>query len=603
MKPNFIVIYTDDQRWDALSVVQKEQGAQSRFPWLQTPNLDRLAAEGTRFRNAFVVNSLCAPSRATLLTGQYGHVNGIVNNHTPFSERNVTVATLLKAAGYRTGYVGKWHMGSQRERPGFDFAASFIGQGRYQNCPFVVNGQDTPTQGWIDDVSTDYALQFVKESADKPFFLVLGFKTAHGPFEPPARHADDYATESARPVPNVGLAPIYAADRTSNPAPANLNRGYFRCIHAMDDCVGKLLAGIDDNTVVIFASDNGFYLGEHRLGDKRTAYDESLRVPLIVRLPKALGKPQVTDAMALNVDIAPTVLDLAGVPVPKAMHGRSLAPVLLGKTPPDWRKAFFYTYFFEQGFTAPTTQAVRTESAKLIRYPDHPEWTEVFDLKADPFETKNLASEPRAAALRKSLEDEFERQQKAIGFSIPPFADKPRAQATAPSGLVAPRNAWVLDWKESQRLDGTKPIRIASTPALRPNVGAWTVEATFTSEKPEGVILARGGERFGYSLHLEAGKPVFTVTSESKRSQISGTESVVGRAVVLTATITANKRLTLAVDGKEVASGPLHRFITSDPSNPMELGGDEGSFVTGSAKPGFVGILTRVRLYSGELKP
>ncbi|WP_395144469.1 sulfatase-like hydrolase/transferase, partial [Armatimonas sp.] len=534
-KPNIIVIYTDDQRWDALGVVQREQGSKGRFPWLKMPNLDKLAAEGTHFRNAFVVNSLCAPSRATLLTGQYGHTNGIVNNHTPFSESNATIATLLKSAGYRTGYVGKWHMGTQRERPGFDFAASFIGQGKYENCPFVVNGKDTPTNGWIDDVSTDYALQFLKESTGKPFLLVLGFKTAHGPFSPPPSHANDYASDTARPVPNVGLAPAYAPERKGAANASTLNRGYFRCLSAMDDCVGKLLAAIDDNTVVIFASDNGFYLGEHSLGDKRSAYDESLRIPLVIRLPKALRKARQVEQLALNVDIAPTVLELAGVPVPRAMHGRSLLPLALGKPPTDWRKAFFYTYFFERGFSIPTTQCVRTETAKLIQYPGHPEWTEVYDLKADPYETKNLATDNHFVELHAALEQEFERQKKAIGFEIPPFADKPGAADPAPSGVTAPRNAWVLDWKEARKFDGTAPVTIPSTPALRPNVGAWTIEVTLTAEKPEGVILARGGERFGYSLHLEGGKPVLTVSSANKRSQITAPESVVGRSVVLTA--------------------------------------------------------------------
>ncbi len=196
-RPNFLFIYTDDQRWDALSVVQREQGEKGRFPWLHTPHMDRVAAEGVRFRNAFVVNSLCAPSRASFLTGVYGYRNGIVNNHTPFPVENVTYASLLKQAGYVTGYVGKFHMDNQRgQRPGFDFSASFIGQGRYFDCPIEVNGQETPSKGWVDDVSTDYALSFLRTNREKPFALAVGFKATHGPFAP--RRAARMTTRAKR---------------------------------------------------------------------------------------------------------------------------------------------------------------------------------------------------------------------------------------------------------------------------------------------------------------------------------------------------------------------------------------------------------------------
>src|SRR3954453_12384425 len=168
-RPNFLFIYTDDQRWDAMSVVQREQGQQARFPWFQTPNMDRLAAEGVRFRNAFVTLSLCAPSRAAFLTGRYNHLNGVINNHTPFPENSVTHAALLRTAGYTTAYIGKWHMDGQRgQRPGFDYSASFIGQGKYMNCPIEINGKSTPTSGWVDDVLTDYAVDFIKEHREKP---------------------------------------------------------------------------------------------------------------------------------------------------------------------------------------------------------------------------------------------------------------------------------------------------------------------------------------------------------------------------------------------------------------------------------------------------
>jgi len=333
-RPNFVFIYTDDQRWDALGVVQREQGERARFPWFSTPNLDKLAAEGVRFRNAFVVNSLCAPSRSVYLTGRYSHHNGVANNHTPFPAENTatTWSNLLRQAGYATGYVGKFHHGQMPgQRPGFDYSASFIGQGRYTDCPFEVNGVNTPTTGWVDDVSTDFAIDFIKKSKEKPFAVVVGFKAAHGPFDPPPRLTDKYAGKEARPVPNQGLPPPYAGKftagkvKTATPEPkkkkaqakAKANgrtmlQGYFGCLAAVDENVGRILTTLDEqklapNTVVIFASDNGFYLGEHNLGDKRSAYDESLRIPLLVRAPMLgeAARGKLVDRIALNLDLAP----------------------------------------------------------------------------------------------------------------------------------------------------------------------------------------------------------------------------------------------------------------------------------------------------------
>jgi arylsulfatase A-like enzyme len=450
-RPNFVFIYTDDQRWDALGVVQKEQGERARFPWLTTPHLDRLAAEGIRFRNAFVVSSLCSPSRAAFLTGRYNHANGVANNHTPFPADAVTWSSLLRTAGYQTGYVGKFHMGGQSgTRPGFDYSASFVGQGRYTDCPFEINGQSQPTNGWIDDVSTDFAIEFLKRPREReqPFALVLGFKSAHGPFQPPPRLADKFAGQTARPTPNLDVPAAYAGkfelpNALAKPKPGkkkkakasgggNMLSGYFGCLAGVDENVGRVLAALDElklaeNTVVIFTSDNGFYLGEHRLGDKRSAYDESLRIPLLVRWPK-LGESargRVVDQMALNVDLAPTLLDLAGVKVPAEMHGRSWRPLLEAKddTAPPWRTSFFYEYFFERNFRIPTVLAVRTEQAKLIKYPGHEEWTELFDLKSDPYETKNLAADPAARELLATMQAEFDQQAAAVSYRVPEYAD------------------------------------------------------------------------------------------------------------------------------------------------------------------------------------
>ena len=455
-RPNFLFIYTDDQRWDALGVVQKEQGEAARFPWFQTPNLDRLASEGVRFRNAFVVSSLCAPSRAAFLTGRYNHHNGIVNNHTPFPTDAVTWASLLRGAGYQTGYVGKWHMNGQSgKRPGFDYSASFVGQGRYVDCPFEIDGQPTPTTGWVDDVSSNFAIEFIKQHQEQPFALVVGFKSAHGPFDPPQRLAEKYAGAVATRVPNYDVPAIYkgkfdggrpaqakgkkagkkggGAKKAKTPAGPidgpNKMRGYFGCLAAVDENVGRLLdvlneLKLSDNTVVVFTSDNGFYLGEHTLGDKRSAYDESLRIPLLVRYPGlgAAAKGKVRDHIALNIDLAPTILDLAGVDIPADMQGASWRPLLEGKRT-AWRLSFFYEYFYERNFAIPTTLAVRTATAKLIKYPGHDDWTELFDLKSDPYETKNLVGDPAAKDLLAAMQAEFDTQAKAVGFHVPEFAD------------------------------------------------------------------------------------------------------------------------------------------------------------------------------------
>jgi arylsulfatase A-like enzyme len=432
-RPNFLFIYSDDQRWDALGVVQREQGDRARFPWIQTPNMDRLAAEGVRFRNAFVVNSLCSPSRACFLTSRYSHLNGVANNHTPFAVDSVTYATLLRNAGYTTGYIGKFHMGKQSgQRPGFDYSASFVGQGRYMDCPFEINGTSTSTTGWVDDVSTNFAIEFLKKNQAKPFCLAIGYKSPHGPWEAPARLKDKYAAVEPKSVPNAGTLAPYRG-----PAPGKKGGGpalekvrdYFRVIAGVDENVGRLLATLDElrlaeNTVVIYTSDNGYYLGEHGLGDKRSAYDESMRIPFLVRYPKSGGKGKAVDGMVLNIDLAPTLLDFADVAVPKEMQGRSWRPLLEGRAV-DWRKAFFYEYFFERNYATPTVLAVRTDTAKLITYPGHAEWTELFDLRADPYEMKNLAGDPAHKQLREQMEAEFERQKKAVGFRVPDYADEP----------------------------------------------------------------------------------------------------------------------------------------------------------------------------------
>lgn len=443
-KPNIIFIYTDDQRYDALSVVQDEQGAKARFTWFKTPNLDRIANEGVRFRNAFVINSLCSPSRSALLTGRYNHLNGIANNHTNFKDTLETYPVLLQKVGYKTAFFGKWHMGKETgKRPGFDYSVSFIGQGQYFDCPLEVNGVSKPTVGWVDDVTTDFALDFIKGNKEKSFALVLAYKSGHGPFQPPARHTNTYADVELIKPSNEHLETPYKNKIESKRKNQNIAqnkstswtdnnektiRGYFGALKGIDENVGRILNVLDslklaENTVVIFSSDNGFFFGEHGLGDKRAAYEESMRIPLLVRYPARFPKGKTIDKLVLNLDQAPSILELAGVSAPKSYQGKSWVALIENKAK-DWRTSFLYEYFYEDGTTTPTIKAVRTETSKLIVYPGQEEWNELFDLTKDPSESDNLINKKDASKLKEQLQQELSRQEKASGYIIPSYADE-----------------------------------------------------------------------------------------------------------------------------------------------------------------------------------
>jgi hypothetical protein len=380
--------------------------------------------------------------------------------------------------------------------------------------------------------------------------------------------------------------------------------------------------------MVIFTSDNGFYLGEHRLGDKRSAYDESLRIPMLVRYPR-LGselKGRTIDRMALNIDVAPTFLDYAGVDVPREMQGRSWRPLFEGRDE-GWRKAYFYCYFFENRYRIPTVTAVRTDTAKLIKYPGHDDWTELFDLADDPYETRNLFSDPGHAALRRAMEAEYTRQKEAVDFRIPDFADDPTKDQPKPA-----LNDRVLDYRfdrdegdrvvdaskfanhgtargaplasgrdgrKARRFDGEGVIDVPRTSSLDPAVLGWAVEATIKADQDSGVILACGGASNGYALYLDAGRPAFTVKVQNAATRVNGPESVVGDWVRLSARITADQKVELLVDGSPVATGPLRAPLRT-PREATQIGADLGSQVLdGREPPQFVGLVESVRIDSG----
>jgi arylsulfatase A-like enzyme len=463
-RPNILFIFSDDHAQHAISAYGSKVN--------QTPHLDRLAKEGARFANSFVANSICTPSRATLLTGQYSHLNGVpVFNRFDGSRDNV--AKRLQAGGYHTGMIGKWHLGS--DPTGFDRWIVLPGQGAYWNPQFLVAGRKLTIEGHCTDITTDLGLEFLKtRPQDKPFFLMLHHKAPHRAWMPATRHIemfkdkvipepptlfDDYATRpTALPTneqtiardltrrdlkltPPAGLKGP-ALERWLDAVPTELEvdgktltgrevvkwkhqkymRDYLACVQGVDDSVGRVLdyldqTGLAKNTIVIYSSDNGWYLGDLGLYDKRFSYEPGLRVPLLARGP-GVKAGHVPAQFVGNADLAPTFLDLAGLPVPDSMQGRSLAPLLRGESPAGWRETFYFRYYHSPGHHNTAAHlGVRTATHKLIHY-----WKagayEMFDLTKDPTEQHNLlfdsneAKQPEVAAKFAELKAEIARLKK-----------------------------------------------------------------------------------------------------------------------------------------------------------------------------------------------
>ncbi|MBK5292785.1 MAG: sulfatase [Acidobacteriia bacterium] len=423
-RPNIVFILVDDLRWDALGC--------AGHPFARTPHIDRIAREGARFRNAFVTTPLCSPSRGCFLTGRYVHAHGVTGNgdNAALSHQLITFPRLLHDAGYETGCFGKWHMGTDDSpRPGFDQWVSFIGQGRYDNPPMNINGKRVQTDGYMTDLLGGHAVDFLRRKREKPFCLYMAHKAVHGPFTPAERHKSDYSSNPITRSANAkdGLSGKPALTRMLDGKPATvpgggssdeLIRNQLRCMNAVDDSVGAMLKALEetgqlDNTLVLFTSDNGYFWGEHGLGDKRWAYEESIRIPMIARFPGRIAPGSVLSEDVLSIDIAPTMLDLARVRVPSNVHGRSILP-LFGKKQPRWRQSFLFEYFEEKQFPrTPSWQGVRTPDWKYVRYTGLDGMDELYHLESDPLEMKNLIGEAGAKSTLEKLTRELARQLKA----------------------------------------------------------------------------------------------------------------------------------------------------------------------------------------------
>jgi arylsulfatase A-like enzyme len=458
-RPNILFIMSDDHAAHAIGAYGSRVN--------QTPNLDRLAREGAMLTRVFATNSICTPSRAAILTGQYSHLNG-VTMFNRFDSSRITVARLLQAGGYYTGMVGKWHLGS--DPVGFDRWEILPGQGAYVNPIFyTATSEKTYTSRYVTDVITDLAIDFLKNRPRKqPFFLMLHHKAPHRPWEPDSAHgahfshrwipepetfwdsyetrtdalhenqqrvADDLTRRDLKLQPPSDLeGAALTAWLTTKPDTVTTTvetetvtltgealtrwkyqrymQDYLATVQSVDDNIGRVLefldrGGLAKNTIVIYTSDQGFFLGDHGLFDKRFMYEESLRMPLLVRWPAAIRAGTRSDAIALNVDLAPTFLEAAGLRVATEMQGRSLLPLLRGRTPPDWRTSMYYRYYHDPGdHNTRAHYGVRTATHKLIYFWKKDQW-ELFDLLRDPFELHNLygqrGQEELTAALKAEL--------------------------------------------------------------------------------------------------------------------------------------------------------------------------------------------------------
>jgi N-acetylglucosamine-6-sulfatase len=440
-RPNFVVIIADDMAYGLF-------GPGRRLPFLQLPQLEALAARGVQFDRAFVTTSLCSPSRATLLTGLYAHRHGVFRNETvDLPPTVVTYPQLLQQAGYETAFVGKWHMNAQSDapRPGFTYWLSFRGQGVYKDPVLNENGRTVMRTGALTDLLTEYATAWLRQKHTQPFLLILSHKAPHNPAVPTARHENAFADASfpepasyedtleskpswQRRYAMCGGVPAAFAS-CPDPQPARLDPiawpnhdagqlAYFRTLLDLDDSVGSILQtleaqGLARSTYVVFLSDNGLLLGEHRMGDKRLAYEESMRVPLVIGGPDL--SPRRVDSTVLNLDLAPTLLELAGVPVPGEMQGRSMVGLLRGR-PVAPRESFLYEYSMDTSLpVVPDILAVRMANRKYVTYPDDPDEDELYDLATDPAEMRNLARRPEWAATREGMRTELAQLLRSTG--------------------------------------------------------------------------------------------------------------------------------------------------------------------------------------------
>lgn len=455
-RPNILFIMSDDHAAHAISAYG------SRIN--ETPHLDRIANEGMRLDNCFCTNSICAPSRATILTGKYNHLNGVRTLYENFDARQNHVAKILQENGYQTAMIGKWHLGhgGNSDPTGFDYWNIFPGQGEYHDPIMYEMGEEKKYKGYATDIVTDLTIDWLDNiDREKPFFVMCHHKAPHRPWDPdekymhlyedvdipePETFHDDYSTrvyaahEAEMRIDTHLTKRDVKMDPPEGLSPSELKswyyqryiKDYLRCIASVDDNVGRLLdyldeKGLTEDTIVIYTSDQGFFLGDHGWYDKRFMYEESLRMPFLIRYPRSIKPGTSTDAFALNVDFAQTFLDYAGIEAPEDMQGRSLRPILEGEVPEDWQTSMYYRYWEHMSeHNVAAHYGIRTHRYKLIYYygeglgvpgardiKREPAW-ELFDLEKDPYELNNVYSDPAYQDVVEELKKELYRLKEKV---------------------------------------------------------------------------------------------------------------------------------------------------------------------------------------------
>ena len=449
-KPNFLFILVDDQPYDAV-------GFSNRYPFLKTPNIDKLASEGVNVKNFFVTQSICSPSRASFLTGTYPHIHGVNQNNKyvdPDWDSYAPYSVHLQKNGYETAHIGKIHMahkrGKKHIRPGFDYWFSFIGQGQYFNPKVNDNGIETQEEGYITDILTNKTIDWLvnKRDSDKPFSLNLWHKAVHEKHLPAPRHKDLFKGEKL-PEPPHGMhketfkgKPEWQRRKTygfkwkeGNIIPEELeekmwpinkfkNMQLLRSLIAVDESLGKVIETLEkigelDNTVIIYSSDNGYFMGEHTYKDKRLAYENSIRVPMIIRYPKLIKENSEINEQCLNIDLAPTILDLAGIDKPSYIQGESMLGLISGEKNKKWRKSILFEYYVDDAwpYAGPDQLAVRTNQYKLVDNFLENDIDELYDLINDPGEMNNLINDEEYDLIELKLRNESIRLQKKYKYN------------------------------------------------------------------------------------------------------------------------------------------------------------------------------------------